>query len=349
MRKRIFLSLLLILGVAAGFLVYLLFKPAISNKENNYLYIQPGTTMVEVKKMLTEKNLGSVSGFDLAAKVLRCKTPKPGRYKFADGSSMFNVVRMLRNGTQDMVKVVVNKERTKELFSGKIGAGKRYDFQFDSLAMITYLNNNDSLKKFGVDTNTVMAILVPDTYTHKWNSSPDKLMQQFYGAYKKFWTAERESKAAAIKLTPLQVITMASIVEEETNKKDDKFKIASTYLNRISAGMKLQADPTVKFATKDFSLKRILKSHLAINSPYNTYMYPGLPPGPICTPSAETVDAVLNAPKTDYLYFVASHKFDGSSIFTSNYDDHLKYARLYQDELTRRMDSSKKAKQSQAQ
>jgi UPF0755 protein len=245
--------------------------------------------------------------------------------------------------------VVVNKERTKELFSGKIGIGKRYDFQFDSIAMITYLNNNDSLKKFGVDTNTVTAIILPNTYEHKWNSSPEKLLQQFYTTYKKFWTDERIKKAEAIKLTPLQVITMASIVEEETNKKEDKFKIASTYLNRIKTGMKLQADPTVKFATKDFGLKRILKSHLAINSPYNTYQNTGLPPGPICTPQPETIDAVLNAPTSDYLYFVASHKFDGSSVFTSNYSDHLKYAKLYQDELTRRMDSAKKAKQQQPQ
>jgi UPF0755 protein len=136
---------------------------------------------------------------------------------------------------------------------------------------------------------------------------------------------------------------MASIVEEETNKKEDKYKIASVYLNRIRLGMPLQADPTVKFATKDFGLKRILRTHLQIVSPYNTYLNKGLPPGPICTPSPETIDAVLNAPKTNYIYFVASSRFDGSSEFTTNYTDHLKVAREYQQELTRRMDSSKKA------
>jgi UPF0755 protein len=348
MRKKIILSVLAVLVLIAGFIGYKLYKPAIHNKENKYIYIQPNDDFTNVKNEL--KKMGSsTSGFDLACKILRCKAPKPGRYKFKAGTSIFKVVRMLRNGDQDLVKLVINKERTKELFAGRMGAGKRYDVQFDSLAMITYLNSNDSLKKFGVDTNTVMALLIPDTYSHKWNSTPDKLMQQLHAAYKKFWTAERNQKAAALKLTPLQVITMASIVEEETNKKDDKFKIASTYLNRISTGMKLQADPTVKYATKDFSLKRILKTHLAINSPYNTYMYAGLPPGPICTPTAETIEAVLNAPKTDYLYFVASHQFDGSSVFTSNYNDHLKFAKLYQNELTRRMDSSKKAKQQQPQ
>lgn len=348
MRKKIILSVLAVLVFIAGFIGYTLYKPAIHNKENKYIYIQPTDDFTKVKNEL-EKMGSSTSGFDLACKILRCKAPKPGRYKFKHGSSVFTVVRMLRNGDQDLVKLVINKERTKELFAGRMGAGKRYDVQFDSLAMISYLNNNDSLKKFGVDTNTVMALLIPDTYAHKWNSTPEKLMQQLYTAYNKFWTPTRIEKAAALKLTPIQVITMASIVEEETNIKADKFKIASTYLNRIKTGMKLQADPTVKYATKDFSLKRILKTHLAINSPYNTYMHTGLPPGPICTPSTETIEAVLQAPTTDYLYFVASHLFNGTSVFTSNYSDHLKYARLYQTELTRRMDSSKKAKQQQSQ
>ncbi|MEQ1678019.1 MAG: endolytic transglycosylase MltG, partial [Chitinophagaceae bacterium] len=234
-------------------------------------------------------------------------------------------------------------ETAKELFAGKMGSGKKFDVECDSLQMIQFLNNNDSLKKYGVDTNTVMALVMPYTFNLKWNSSPDNIFQQFYTAYKKFWTTERKIKADSLHLTPLQVITLASIVEEETNKKVDKSNIASTYLNRIKTGMKLQADPTVKFAMKNFALKRILGVHLQTVSPYNTYMYAGLPPGPICTPSVETIDAVLDAPRTDYLYFVASHKFDGSSIFTSDFNDHIKYARLYQQELTRRMDSSKKA------
>jgi len=190
-----------------------------------------------------------------------------------------------------------------------------------------------------------MAIIMPFTYSSKWNSTPEKIFQQFNTAYISFWTKERKTKADSIHLTPVDVIILASIVEEETNNKDDKFNIASTYLNRLKKGMPLQADPTIKFALKDFSLKRILTAHLSFNSPYNTYVHTGLPPGPICTPAPETIDAVLNAPKTDYLYFVASSKFDGSSVFTTNFNDHLKYARLYQDELTRRMDSVKKANQ----
>jgi UPF0755 protein len=205
------------------------------------------------------------------------------------------------------------------------------------------MNNSDSLKQFGVDSNTVMSIVMPYTYIVKWNSTPAKVFQQFHTAYQKFWSGERKVKADSLHLTQLEIISLAAVVEEETNKKADKYNIASTYLNRVRTGMKLQADPTVKFAMRNFGLKRVLGVHLKTDSPYNTYMYAGIPPGPICTPTPESIDAVLDAPKTDYLFFVASHKFDGTSVFTTNLNDHVKYAKLYQQELTRRMDSAKRA------
>ncbi len=343
MKRKIILGILAVLLAVGGFISYKLFRPAVANKESHYFYIKSGTTVSGVKEQLIKEKYISGGGFDLACRLLKVKKIIPGRYKFNNGISIFQLAKVLRSGEQPDVKMVIIKERTKELFAGKMGLGKKFDVECDSLQMIRFLNNNDSLKKYGVDTNTVMAVVMPYTFNLKWNSSPDKIFQQFYTAYKKFWTTERKIKADSLHLTPLQVIILASIVEEETNKKVDKSNIASTYLNRIKTGMKLQADPTVKFAMKNFALKRILGVHLQTVSPYNTYMYAGLPPGPICTPSIETIDAVLDAPRTDYLYFVASHKFDGSSIFTSDYDDHLKYARLYQQELTRRMDSSKKA------
>ena len=225
---------------------------------------------------------------------------------------------------------------------GKIG--KKFDLECDSLQMISFLNNNDSLRKYNVDSNNVLSLVMTYTYNMKWNSTPGKILQHFYTAYQKFWTNERKVKADSLHLTPLKVISLAAIVEEETNIKADKYKIASTYLNRVRTGMKLQADPTVKFALKNFALKRVQGVHLKTDSPYNTYMYAGIPPGPICTPTPETIDAVLDAPKTDYLFFVASDKFDGTSVFTTNLTDHNKYAKLYQQELTRRMDSSSKAK-----
>ncbi|MBK6935501.1 MAG: endolytic transglycosylase MltG [Chitinophagaceae bacterium] len=337
--------LALLLLIAAGFIAFKILRPAVQNKPNTYLYIYPGTDMAGLAQQLRDSNYITGSGYGLACKLLRFKNPKPGRYRLKDGMSLLSMVRMLRSGNQEPVKVVVNKERIREQFAGKMGKNRKYDFIFDSLQMMNFLNNNDSLKKFGVDSNTVMAIIQPDTYNHKWNSTPDKLMQQFYNSFKKFWNNDRKAKAQKLSLTPLQVTVLASIVEEETNLRADKINIASTYINRLNTGMKLQACPTIKFALKNFGLKRILNTHLETKSPFNTYQNAGLPPGPICTPSKETIDLVLNAPKTEYLYFVASYQFAGSSIFTTNYADHIKYAKLYQQELTRRTDSVRKEKE----
>lgn len=344
MKKKIILGILAVIAAAAGFIGYKLLKPSVHNKQGTYFYIRTGEDLATVKENLVYQQYIGGSNFDLACKLLRFKKAKPGRYKFTDGMSLYKLVKMLRSGNQTEVKLVIIKERTKELFSGKFGKGKKFDTEFDSLQMINFLNNNDSLKKYGVDSNTAMSVVMPYTYNSKWNTTPGKIFQQFYTAYKKFWNDERKIKADSLHLTPLEVISLASIVEEETNKKTDKYNIASTYLNRIRIGMKLQADPTVKFSMKDFALKRVTGTHLKTDSPYNTYMYAGIPPGPICTPSPESIDAILDAPKTEYLYFVASHKFDGTSVFTTNLQDHLKYARLYQQELTRRMDSASKIK-----
>jgi UPF0755 protein len=342
MKKKIVLALVAILMLAGGYLAYQLFRPAIHNKEGNYLYINEGQTLEGLKAELTNRKLLSGNGFDWACRILRFKKPKPGRYLFKDGLSAYRLVKILRSGDQALVKITIVKERTKELFASKMGNGKKFDLQFDSLQMIQYLNNADSLKKFGVDTNTVMSIIIPDTYQHKWNSSPDKLMQQLYAAYKKFWNEQRTSQVAKQGLSPQQAMILASIVEEETNRKDDKLNVASVYINRLRKGMRLQADPTVKFITRNFKLGRITGVHLKLESPYNTYLHEGLPPGPICTPSVESVEAVINAPQTDYIFFVASYKFDGSSIFTSNLSDHNKYARMFHEEQNRRADSIRK-------
>jgi UPF0755 protein len=343
MKRKIFLALVFIAVFVSVFAYTKFLKPAVNNKQDKYFYIKTGETVDQVKENLIEQGFIKGNGYDMVAKFLKYKNAKPGRYKLKDRASLLSLIRQLRAGNQSLVKLVIIKERTKELFAGKFGKQKKYDTEFDSLQMISFLSNNDSLKRFGVDTNTVLAVVMPNTYETKWNSTPGKVFQQFFTAYKQFWTPARKTKADSLHLTQTEIISLASIIEEETLKKADKYKIASTYLNRVRTGMKLQADPTVKFAMKNFALKRIVGAYLKTDSRYNTYMYAGIPPGPICTPSAETIDAVLDAPKTDYLYFVASHKFDGSSIFTSNYDDHMKYARLYQNELTRRMDSAKKA------
>jgi UPF0755 protein len=199
--------------------------------------------------------------------------------------------------------------------------------------MINFLNNADSLKAFGVDTATWATLIIPATYTYKWNSTPNMIMEKLQAENKRFWTDERRLKLANNFLDEKQAYTLASIIEEETNKKEDKGKIASVYINRMKNNMPLQADPTIKFALRDFGIKRIYEKYLFVESPYNTYVNKGLPPGPICTPSGETLEEVINAPKTEYIYFVANSDLHGGSVFTSNYNDHMKYAKLYQHAL----------------
>jgi UPF0755 protein len=242
---------------------------------------------------------------------------------------VLKILRELRNGRQEPVKLVIVKFRTKEALAGAISR----KLEIDSTSFLSFLKSNDSLKSFGLDSNTAMTALFPDSYTYFWNTTPSKVFRKFHEASEKIWTDERKQKAAQHNLSPAQAYILASIIEEETNDASDKPIMASVYMNRLAKGIRLGADPTVKFAMKNFELKRIYEKHTQFESPYNTYLHAGLPPGPICTPSSETLDAVLNAPSTDYLFFVANSDFSGKHIFTSTYPEHLKYARLYQDAL----------------
>jgi UPF0755 protein len=290
--------------------------------------VPTGSTYQNVKDSLIKKKIFSGTfWFDKVSDYLKYnKSIKPGRYKINNGMSVTSLVRMLRSGNQSPVNLVITKLRTKEDLAKKLGN----NFEFDSAAAISFLNNNDSLKRYGVDSNTVMTAIIPNTYVFKWNNSPSTLFNRLYTLQKTFWTKQRKIKAAALNLSTKEVYILASIVEEETNETEDKGKIASVYMNRIDKGMRLAADPTVKFAMKDFGLKRIYNKHLSFPSPYNTYQNYGLPPGPICTPSIKTIDAVLNAPATDYIFFVAKPDFSGYSNFAIDYSEHIKFAKAYQ-------------------
>lgn len=333
MKKKIFITITIVLLVIIVFAAWKFLGPTVRVPEKKYFYISTGETYEGVKADLSDLNI--ISGerwFDWASKIIKYKTVRPGRYEIKKGMSLVELIRMLKNGQQSPVNFIITKIRTKEVLASRIGNS----FECDSLQMMNFLNSNDSLKRYELDSNTVMAAAMPYTYTIKWNTTPRKVFEQFYTSYKNFWTEERKQKATKLGLTPLQASTLASIIEEETNAPSDKPFVASVYLNRISKGMPLQADPTVKFALKNFELRRIYSGHLQTVSPYNTYINKGLPPGPICTPSLATIDAVLDSPKTDYVYFVASSAFDGTHIFTTNYNDHIKYAKLYQQELNKR-------------
>lgn len=336
--KRNLVTAILFLLLIILFAGWKFFGPAFSASQGDFFFIKTGSDFKDVQnELLDKKILSSTTWFNWASKLLQYKNIKPGRYKIGRETSLFSFIRMLKNGNQTPVRFVITKLRTPEDLAKKAGAV----FECDSLQMIHFLKNPDSLKAFGLDTNTAMSAVMPYTYSVKWNTTPGKIFQNFFTAYKTFWSQDRKSKAESLNLSPVQVSTLASIIEEETNNKSDKANIASVYLNRLAIGMPLQADPTIKFAMKDFELKRIYHVYLSVASPYNTYTNKGLPPGPICTPSIESIEAVLNAPKTNYLYFVASSNFDGSSVFSSTLAEHLKNARAYQQALNK-LDSSNK-------
>ena len=254
---------------------------------------------------------------------------KPGRYEIPQGYSLLHFIQDLRDGKTTPIHLILTKVHTKEELAGALGNL----FEPDSADVVHYLNNPDSARIYDRDTDNILTLVIPDTYQADWNSTIPQLMHLFQETERHFWTPERRASAERLGLTPTQAYILASIVEEETRKDSDKPLIASVYLNRLNKGMRLSADPTVKFAMRDFDLKRIYDKYLRIESPYNTYMNNGLPPGPICTPSVKTLDATLAAPKTDYLFFVAKADFSGYSVFAADYATHMRNAKAYQEAL----------------
>ncbi|MFY7839300.1 MAG: endolytic transglycosylase MltG [Lacibacter sp.] len=330
--KKILLYSFLLLLTAALFLLWRFAGSATNFSESRkYLYIHTGAAS-EKAVIQTLQDSGFLKNpvlFNwLAGKLDVWERLRPGKYEIEKGSSLLTLARKLRNGSQSPVNLIITKLRTRNDFAGLVGR----KFESDSTAMLRFMNSNDSLKKFDLDTNTVMTAVFPNTYSLLWNSEPQKIFRKLNEQRTKFWTDERKQKAQQLGLTPAQVHTLASIVEEETLRNDEKPTVASVYLNRLNKGMNLGADPTVKFAVGDFSLKRILFGHInsTASSPYNTYRNKGLPPGPICTPSETTIDAVLNAAKTDYLFFCAKPNGNGYHAFASNDIEHAKNAKTYQ-------------------
>jgi len=307
---------------------------AFSN-EKYYLYIRTGMNYEQVVADLERDTvLKSPALFKwLAGRMDYPGNVKAGKYEINKDMSLVSILRMLRNGHQSPVHFTILKVRTREGLASMIGR----KFEPDSATVMQFLTNNDSLREFGVDTNTYLSIIFPNTYSYFWNTPLSVIFKKMFSTSKAWWTPERIQKAREKGLTPTTAYILASIVEEETNASADKGKIASVYLNRMASGMRLAADPTVKFALKDFELKRVYEKYTRVESPYNTYRNEGLPPGPICTPSTQTLSAVLDAPHTDYLFFVAKPDFSGYSNFAATYKEHLEFANAYRKALDEQM------------
>ncbi len=331
--KKIIGIVSVIAACALIFIFCMVLGSKVHTPTDKYFYIHTGANFEEVKNDLQKQ--GIVNTGTLFNKIVNQtnykNNVKPGRYDIKDGMTIYSLIKMLKTGAQSPVKLVINKLRTKKDFATKIAD----NFETDSTTVMSFLNNNDSLKMYNLDSNTVMSAIIPNTYELNWNNSFKKIFSKLKTEQEKFWNDARIKKAALKNMSPLQVYTMASIIEEETNKAEDKPLIASVYMNRIAKGQKLEADPTIKFAMKNFALKRILYVHLKYESPYNTYIHSGLPPGPICTPSSKTIDAVLDAPNTTYMFFVAKPDLKGYSNFASTYSEHQIFAKQYHDALDR--------------
>jgi UPF0755 protein len=270
-------------------------------------------------------------GLQLLALVLpNWDVVSPGKYQLKRGQTAWQIAKMLKNGRVAEIKLVINKLRTKEDFAQLIGN----HFSIDSASVMQFISNNDSLQAFGVDTSTFYAIIIQDTYQFYWDTPLKQILTKLKSYQEKFWDdIDRRNKLQSKHLTDIEAYTLASIVDEETNVVSDKYKIASVYMNRLAKEMPLQACPTIKFAMKDFTITRIYEKYLSNPSPYNTYRNKGLPPGPICTPLPATIDIILNAPNTNYLYFVAKSDFSGKHHFSPTYEEHNRYAIEYQKAL----------------
>lgn len=275
----------------------------------------------------------SQRSFELLASVLGYKNDmKTGNYVIKPDMSILDLVKLLKSGAQTPVRITFNNIRTKGDLCKRLT--DQLMIKEDSLKSI--LNDESFCESLGFTSQTIVAMFIPNTYEFYWDVSLDKFLDKMYKEYAKFWNDGRKAKAEAIGLTPIEVSVLASIVEEECTYSDEYPIVAGLYINRLKKGQKLQADPTVKFAVGDFSLRRILHAHLEIESPYNTYRHEGLPPGPIRVPSIKGIDGVLNYAKHDYLYMCAKEDFSGYHNFAKTWAEHSANAAKYRAALNKR-------------
>lgn len=338
--KKIAFSLVIVLLLSLFFMGYGFYKRVfypnvtLEDKNEQFIYIPTGATFIEVLNILSSHHLlQNQASFEWVAEQMKYKTQvKAGKYLIRRNMSNKELVGLLRSGKQVPVKVVFNSVRTKEQFASVISS----QLEADSAAIMGLLGNKEYLSTFGFNDTNCLSMFIPNTYEFYWNSSAKKFLGRMAEEYKKFWNVNRKEKARQIDLTQTQVSILASIVEQESQKSDERPKIAGVYMNRLRKGWKLEADPTLVYAVGDFTIQRVLNIHKEVDSPYNTYLYAGLPPGPICIPAINAIDAVLNYSRHEYMFFCAKEDFSGYHSFAKNYSEHLLNAKRFQNELNRR-------------
>jgi UPF0755 protein len=333
-KKNIYLVLIIsvsVIAISMSFYFYqVFFSPnvLIDSDQSYTLKIPSNSTFKTVSdKLFEDRVINDVLSFSFVAKVLDYQEAvKPGLYVIKPKMTNLQLVRQLRSGNQSPIRITFNNVRTKEDLAEKITT----NLEIDQSQFLALLQDSVFIRKYDFNEETVMSMFIPNTYEVWWNTDAEALFDRMYKEYQSFWTENRKQKAVELGLSQKEVSTLASIVQAESQKSDERPKIAGVYLNRLKLGMPLQADPTLVFALGDFSLKRILNIHKETESPYNTYKYAGLPPGPINLPDINSLDAVLNSENHNFLYFCAKEDFSGYHSFATNLAQHNANARRYQ-------------------
>jgi UPF0755 protein len=346
-KKNVFLQIavftLLIVLTIGGVKLYSYYKKIywpnvkIENGSKAFFYIPTGSDIEQVAYLLeSQGRIINRHSFEWVAeqKNFKGNLVIPGKYELKDGMSNDALIDHLRAGNGRLeVKVTFNNIRTLPELAGRFGAY----LEPDSTEIIKYFSNPDLVAKYGFNKNTFITLFVPNTYKFDWATDVETIVKRMATEYKTFWNDDRKQKAAKIGLSQSEVVILASIVQaEQRTKNDERPRIAGLYLNRLKKRMKLQSDPTVIYAVGDFSINRVLTKHLSIESPYNTYVYTGLPPGPILVPDISAVDAVLNAEKNEYIFMCAKEDFSGYHNFATNLKMHNIYAQRYREALNKR-------------
>jgi len=340
MRKKILLLFAIVIAGAFVYsilLYYKITKNVIWDQANGtHLYIERISTSSQLFTQLSEEpfNLNR-NHIELVASIINLNdlTLKQGRYLIPNEFSTWSLLRYLKSGKQDPVNVVIHNEPTIELIAGKLS---RY-LESDSLEILMTLQDEEEYSKYNLDQHTLISLFIPNTYQVYWNTTPEGFLKRMKTEHDKFWGNDRRlEKAQMLNMTTVEVYTLASIVEKESKAKLERPIIAGLYLNRLKIGMRLQADPTVVFAIGDFSINRVLNKHLEFDSPYNTYLYEGLPPGPIGMASINSLDAVLNAEDHQYIYMCAAADNSGTHVFAKTFGEHQVNAYKYRTWLNSR-------------
>lgn len=338
--KKLIIGMVILISLIGAFGIAHFYRSLLSRDvlddehKELFLHIPSGSRFDDVMQILSDSGLvQNPKEFRwLALQMKYDERVRPGRYRVSHGMNSRQLIALLRNGKQSPVKLMFQNVRTTRQLAGIVGR----QLETDSAELAALLEDEKFLANLGLNRYTAATLFIPNTYEFYWNTDAEKFIEKMAKEHKAFWNETRLARASRIGFTPEQVSTLASIVERETSRNDEKPTVAGVYMNRLRKNWKLEADPTLIFAANDFTIRRVLNKHKQIDSPYNTYLYEGLPPGPICIPSISSLDAVLSNAQHDYMFFCAREDFSGYHNFAKTYSEHLANARRFQSELDRR-------------